>query len=49
MIVFSFAMAARKELDKAQKLVQSNKRACLSNLCQTIHEKVMADDGKMPH
>jgi len=33
----------------SQKLVRANKKACLANLCETIHNKVLSNDGRMPY
>ena len=43
-------MASRKNaLIDAQKVVRQNKKACLENLCEVIHHKVISNDGRMPY
>jgi len=36
-------------LTDAQKVVRQNKKACLANLCEVIHKKVTANNGRMPY
>jgi len=42
-------MATKKDLTDGQKLVRANKKACLANLCEIIHNKVLSNDGRMPY
>ena len=42
-------MASKHALSDAQKVVRKNKRACLINLCEMIHKKVMSNNGRMPY
>ena len=44
-------MASKKNnaLTDAQKVVRQNKKACLANLCEVIHQKVTANNGRMPY
>ena len=44
-------MASKKSnaLTDAQKVVRQNKKACLANLCEVIHKKVTANNGRMPY
>ena len=42
-------MAARKNTTDAQKKARQNKKACLDNLCNLIHEKVLSNNGRMPY
>ena len=41
-------MATRNTTD-AQKIVKQNKKACLDNLCDLIHKKVLYNNGRMPY
>ena len=36
-------------LTDAQKVVRQNKKACLANLCEVIHQNVTANNGRMPY
>ena len=38
-----------KDVCDAKQLVRQNKKACLLNLCETIHKKVQENNGRMPH
>jgi len=42
-------MSSRKDVSDAQQLVRKNKKACLLNLCETIHKRVEENNGRMPH
>ena len=42
-------MASESDLNDAQKLVKKNKKACIANLCEIIHKKVLENNGRMPY
>ena len=41
--------SSNNALTDAQKVVRQNKKACLANLCEVIHRKVTANNGRMPY
>ena len=40
-------MATKNDLTDAQKLAKANKKSCLANLCEIIHNKVLSNNGRM--
>ena len=42
-------MASRNAITDAQRIVKVNKKACLENLCNLIHKKVLSNNGRMPY
>ena len=42
-------MASESDLNDAQELVKKNKKACIANLGEIIHKKVMGKNGRMPY
>ena len=40
-------MASESDLNDAQEIVKKNKKACIANLCEIIHKKVMEINDRM--
>ena len=47
--ILVYAMPRRRNLTDGEKLVRANKKACLSNLCKIIYDKVSSNGGEMPY
>ena len=42
-------MPKKKVLTDSQKLANANKKSCLANLCEIIHNKVLSNNGRIPY